>query len=66
MNPYETARERLEAACQELREAKRDRNEAEAYLIKAEAEWAGATRNLRQYETTPGIPLPQYREQVTA
>ena len=66
MNPYETARERLEAACQELREAKRDRDEAEAYLLRAEAEWADATRNLRQYETTPGIPLPQYREQATA
>ena len=66
MNPYETARERLEAACQELREAKRDRDEAEAYLTKAEARWATATRVLRQYETTPGIPLPQYREGASA
>ena len=66
MNAYEAARERLEAACQERREAKRDRDEAEAYLLRAEAEWAGATRNLRQYETTPGIPLPEYREPVTA
>ncbi len=66
MNAYEAARVRLEAGCQVRREAKRDRDEAEAYLLRAEAEWAGATRNLRQYETTPGIPLPQYREQVTA
>jgi len=64
MNPYEQARKRFEVACQELREAKRDRDEAEAYLLKAEAEWAGATRDLRQYETTPGVPLPQFREQV--
>ncbi len=66
MNPYEEARERLEQAVSSLRAAQKDKAEAEAYLLKAEAEWAGATRNLRQYETTPGIPLPQYREQVQA
>jgi len=65
-NPYEAARERLEQAVSSLRAARKDRDEAEAYLIKAQAGWAAATRNLRQYETTPGIPLPQYREQVQA
>ena len=66
MNPYEAARERLEQAVSSLRTAQKDRDEAEAYLLKAEADWATATRVLRQYETTPGIPLPEYREQVTA
>ena len=64
MNAYEAARERLEQSVQGLRAAQKDVAEAEAYLLKAEAEWAGATQNLRQYEATPGIPLPQYREQV--
>ncbi len=66
MNPYETARERLERAsqaCRELRDAKARLEDLDVTL---QAEWAAATRNLRQYETTPGIPLPQYREQVTA
>lgn len=64
VNPYETARERLEQAVGSLHAARKDRDEAEAYLFKAEAEWAAATYDLRQHETTPGIPLPQYREQV--
>jgi len=66
VNPYEAARERLEQAVSSLRAARKDRDEAEAYLIKVEAGWAGATRNLRQYETTPGIPLPEYRNGVQA
>ena len=66
MNPYATARERRERAsqaCLEVRAAKARIEDLEATI---EAEWAAATRNLSQYETTPGIPLPQYREPVTA
>ena len=66
MNPYEASRERLEQAVISLRAAKKDRDEAEAYLLKAEARWAAATRDLCQYETKPGIPLPQYRELAQA
>ena len=64
MNAYEAARERLEQAVTDLRAAQKDKAMAEAYLLAAEAEWAGAARNLRQYEIKPGIPLPQYRELV--
>ena len=64
MNAYEAAREHLEQATASLHAAKRDKAKAEAYLLMAEGEWADAARNLRQYETTPGIPLPQYRELV--
>ena len=66
MNPYETARKRLERAsqaCLEVRAAKARIEDLEATI---EAEWAAATRNLRQYETTAGIPLPECREPVTA
>ena len=66
MNAYETARERLEQASANLRAAYKDRDEAEAYIIKAEAEWVGATRDLRQYEVTPGIPQQQYLNGVPA
>ncbi len=66
MNPYETARERLERASQACLEVKAAKARLEDLQITIEAEWAAATRNLRQYETTAGIPLPQYREQVPA
>jgi len=66
MNPYEEARERLDLADKAYREIRAARAAlAEAETV-VEAEWAAANRNLRQYETVPGIPLPQYREQVTA
>ena len=64
VNPYEAARERLEHASQTRREIKAAKARLEDLKITVEAEWASATRNLRQYETTPGIPLPEYREQV--
>ena len=66
MNPYEEARERLERANQAHRELRAVKAQLENVQTLVEAEWAAATRNLRQYETTPGIPLPEYREQVQA
>ena len=66
MNPYEAARVRLEQTVATLRAAKKDKAEAEARLDTAEAEWAAADSRLRQYEQVPGVPLPQYREQVQA
>jgi hypothetical protein len=64
-NAYEEARERMELAneaCREIRVLKRAIERTE---ILTEAEWAAATRNLSKYETSPGIPLPQYREPVS-
>lgn len=66
VNPYEAARERLELAkqaCRELRIVKTVLAHAETTV---EAEWAAATRNLRQYETAPGIPKPEYRQEIPA
>ena len=64
MNAYETARERLELANQACRELRVAKTLLESAQTTVEAEWAAATRNLRQYETSPGIPKPEYREQV--
>ena len=66
MNPYEEARERLERANQAHRELRAVKAQLENVQTLVEAEWASATRNLRRYETTPGIPLPEYREQAQA
>ncbi len=66
MNAYETAYERLGLASQACREIKTLKARVEDLEVTVEAEWAAATRNLRQYETQPGIPLPQYRQEVTA
>ena len=66
MNAYEAARERLEQATASRHAAQKGKAKAEAYLLNAEGEWADAARNLRQYETIPGVPLPEYREPVTA
>jgi len=63
MNPYEAARERLERANRNLKKAKA---EAHRILTEAEVEWNEADDGLRQHESQPGIPLPQYREQVQA
>jgi hypothetical protein len=61
-NPYEAARERLEQAdenlCAALFEADRIMREADEARQSAEAD-------LCRYESSPGIPLPQYRKQVT-
>ena len=66
MNAYEIARERLERANQMHREVKAAKARLEDLQTTIEAEWAAATRDLRQYETAPGIPLPEYREPVSA
>ena len=66
MNPYEEACARLELANQAHRELRAIRAALERAGIAVEAEWAAATRNLRQYESQPGIPLPEFREEVTA
>jgi hypothetical protein len=66
VTPYEATRERLERASEMLREIRAVKAALKNVQICAEAEWASATRDLRQYETSPGIPLPQYREQVQA
>jgi hypothetical protein len=60
-NPYEEAAERFARADQNYPKAK-----AEAFRILQEAddEWAAAQANLRQYESFPGIPLPQYRQEM--
>ena len=63
---YEEARERLERAneaCREIGVLKRTIERTEALI---EAEWAAASRDLSRYETSPGVPLPQFRKQVTA
>jgi hypothetical protein len=62
-NPYEAACERYGRANQNWPKAKA---EAERLLREADEEWSAALDNLRQYETAPGIPLPQYREELSA
>lgn|SRR5487761_935269 len=57
-NPYEAACERFNRASANWPKAKA---EAEQLLREADDEWNAARANLRQYEQSPGIPLPQYR-----
>ena len=64
MNAYEEARERLERANQKCRDIRITKTVLERAETAAEAEWAAATRSLRRYESKPGIPLPQYRQEV--
>ena len=45
---------------------KKAKAEAHRILTEAEVEWNEADDGLRQHESQPGIPLPQYREQATA
>jgi len=66
VNPYEEARERLELANQAHREIRILKVLLEDAETAAEAEWAAATRNLRLYETTPSIPLPEFRKVAQA
>ena len=63
MNPYEAACDRFNRASKNYPKAKA---EAARILAEAEAEWEAAQVNLRRYESQPGIPLPQYREQSYA
>jgi hypothetical protein len=61
-NAYEEARERLELANKACREIRATMDALKSAETVVEAEWAAAMRNVRKYETSPGIPLPQYRE----
>ena len=65
MNPYEEARERLERANQAHRElvAIKAALENVQYLVQAVGR---RDPEPAPYETTPGIPLPEWREQVQA
>jgi hypothetical protein len=60
---YEQAVKRFSAA---VRDHAIARTEAEAMVAAADEEWEAAEANLRRYESQPGIPLPEFREQVTA
>lgn len=61
---YEAARERHEQAWQDRQEARQRFDEAGAHLDDTEDAWIESVRNLRRFESAPGIPLPQNREQA--
>lgn len=63
MNPYEAAVARFDRASVNHRKA---HDEADRILREANDEYIAADADLRQYESAPGIPLPQYRQAVTA
>lgn len=63
MNPHEEACERFNRASENYPRAKA---ESERILREANEEYDAAEDNLRRYESAPGIPLPEYRERVTA
>jgi hypothetical protein len=54
---YEAARERFEQATANWPKAKA---EADQLIREADDEYEAAWRNLCQFESTPGIPLPEY------
>lgn len=58
-NPYEAACDRFNEASENYPKAKA---EAERILREAEEEYEAAQANLRQYEVSPGIPRPEYRD----
>jgi hypothetical protein len=60
-DPYEAARERFERISRRYKEIT---DAARATIAWADQEWTDAQANLRQYESQPGIPLPEYREQM--
>ncbi len=62
-NPYEHACERFNVAGPALAMAMA---EAERIVREADAEYEAARANLRRYETSPGIPLPECRELAQA
>jgi hypothetical protein len=57
-NPYEQACLRFEIATENSNRAK---TIAERMQLNANVEYEDALANLRQYESQPGIPLPEYR-----
>jgi hypothetical protein len=60
-NPYEAACERFDHI---VRTRPKIIADARAKIAAAEQEWEDAQANLRQYESAPGIPLPQYRRRM--
>lgn len=48
-------------ACARFEAARAAYNEARLALVRAERELDDAEENLRQHESRPGIPLPEYR-----
>lgn len=56
-NPYEAAAERF-CAAESARSAARE--EASRIMAAADEAYDAASEDLRQYESRPGIPLPQY------
>jgi len=62
-NPYEAAAERFERASRAYPLAKA---ESARLLREANDEYEAAEADLRQYESQPGIPLPQDRKQAQA
>jgi len=62
MNPYEQAVKRFSAA---VRNHAIATAEADAMVRAADDEWEAAQAGLAQYEVSPGIPKPEYREGVT-
>jgi hypothetical protein len=62
-NAYEAAIERMEAATANHR---RTLVTAERMIHKAADEYDAAEADLRQYESSPGVPLPRYRVHTVA
>lgn len=56
-NPYELACERFNRISGSIQAIKA---QAQSVIDWADQEWEAAQKNLRQYETSPGIPLPEY------
>lgn len=63
MNDYERAAARYRAIADSIEGR---RAALERQIDELVDEFMAAQDNLRQYETAPGIPLPQYRKQATA
>jgi len=63
MNPYEEACDRFNRISENY---ERICELAQGVIDWADNEYEAAQANLRQYESQPGIPLPEYREQVAS
>ena len=63
MNAYEQAVKRFNAA---VRNQAIATAEADAMVRAADDEWEAAQANLAAHESSPGIPLPEYRELAQA
>src|SRR5580704_11049575 len=61
MNEYEQAAERFNNA---VRNHAIIKAKAEEMIREADEEWENANANLAAHESSPGIPLPQYRSSL--